>query len=396
MRITGSADLPLHGGHVPPWMLRVMTRLAKAIVAYIVEVRGVEAVMGMLSDPLWFQAFNNVIGMDWDSSGSTTVVMGILKSISWREDLGFLVLGGKGSRMRSVPEEAVEASRRLDVDQGIIERFSRASARIDSSLLQDGYDLYHHAVVVSDKSLLVVQQGMNTEKSMARRYHIISNDLNKPHSGIAGVRDRATLLNALGPENEKARRAYIELLQEPASRIERLLREANARIGSSEGRVGLERWFQLHMRPGETQPPSGGEESRRPYYKPILPSPSLMRSLERLVSWGVASEEDLLYAPGLGPSTLRALALIADIIYGVPTGVDDPVTHPLGPFVYAYAVGGKDGIPYLFNARVAIEAYRFLEEALEEARLDKRDKERALRRLRERLRVFSEPGSRGV
>ncbi|MEB3846559.1 MAG: DUF763 domain-containing protein, partial [Desulfurococcales archaeon] len=169
-----TADLPLHTGHVPQWMLRIMEKLARAIVEYMVEVRGPSSVIAMLSDPLWFQAFNNVIGMDWDSSGSTTVVGGVLKTITWRNPhLGLLVLGGKGARMRDVPREAERAADLLGLDPERLKAASKLAARVDSSLLQDGYDLYIHLMAISeDGEYVVVQQGMNTSIGMARRYHV--------------------------------------------------------------------------------------------------------------------------------------------------------------------------------------------------------------------------------
>ncbi len=218
----GTAELPLHGGHVPRWMLHYMKRLAKAIVAYIVEVKGPNALIEGLSDPVWFQAFNNVIGMDWDSSGSTTVLTGILREISREEDYGFIVLGGKGKAMREVPEEAALAER-LGVDPDVVVRFSKIAARIDSSFIQDGYNLYHHAVFVGEKGkILVVQQGMNTEHRLARRYHLTRQDLEKPHSGVAGIPGR-TILNATGPESREARKVYLDIIAEGPKRFERLL-----------------------------------------------------------------------------------------------------------------------------------------------------------------------------
>jgi len=93
-----------------------MRELARGIVKVIVEERGPSNLVRALADPVWFQAFNNVIGMDWDSSGSTTVVLSLLKEISWSEELGFIVLGGKGRRMLQVKDETEEAERRYGLD----------------------------------------------------------------------------------------------------------------------------------------------------------------------------------------------------------------------------------------------------------------------------------------
>lgn len=383
MKVSGSADLPLHSGHVPAWMLAVMKRLAHAIVKYMVDARGPEAVLGMLADPLWFQAFNNVIGMDWDSSGSTTIVLAVLKDVSWKEDLGFLVLGGKGRHMLEVPREAVDAAIRLDLDPEAVRVFSKVAARIDSVFLQDGYQLYIHGVAVSRGGrAVVVQQGMNAGSGYARRYHVVEDSLDNPHSGVAGIPGNS-ILNSLGEDNRRARTVYTEIAVEGPRRFERLLREANRRVEQCmhAGRPGLYKFFNVQ----DIRLDSDCEV--RPYYEPVPPSRSLLENVSRLGS-ALSVGVPLRVAPGLGPKTLRALALIADIIYGVPTRYDSPVTHPLNPYVYAHAVGGKDGVPYPFDPGTAREAVEFLLEALDKSRLDAMERRRALERLRRRMRLL--------
>ncbi|GAB6148276.1 DUF763 domain-containing protein [Stetteria hydrogenophila] len=371
----GIAELPLHGGHVPEWMLRHMKRLAKAIVEYIVEVRGPRALVEGLSDPVWFQAFNNVIGMDWDSSGSTTVLTGILREVSREGDYGFLVLGGKGRAMRSVPEEAGLAER-LGADPGEVVRFSKLAARIDSALVQDGYDLYHHAVIVGEGGLLlVVQQGMNTEARLARRYHVARQDLEEPHSGVAGIPGRA-ILNATGRESREARRAYLDIVSEGPRRFERLLWEAYRK---ARGLRGLDEYL------AGTATPRPAERAYT--YRPVRPDRRLVKAVEEVYKFNPTSEVELALAPRLGPVLVRALALIADLVYSIPTGTSDPVTHPLNPYLYAYAVGGKDGVPRRFDPKTAVMAARLIEEAVESARLGEKDKLRALSRLRHFLRA---------
>ncbi len=178
MPLEGIADLPLHKGHIPVWLLHIMERLASAIIELLINEYGPGGVVQRFSNPLWFQAFNNIIGMDWDSSGSTTVTTGVLKTITWRHpEWGLLVLGGKGANARRVPEElerAVEALNLPNSKAEELEKASRLTAKIDSALLQDGYTLYHHSLIVSrDGTWSIIQQGMNTEKKMARRYHIM-------------------------------------------------------------------------------------------------------------------------------------------------------------------------------------------------------------------------------
>ncbi len=367
--MAGIADLPLHDGHVPPWMLRVMKELTRSIVEAIIDERGPEGLVRGLTDPLWFQAFNNIIGMDWDSSGSTTVVVALLKQVSWEEDLGFLILGGKGSRMLRIPEEALEAERRLDVDSGRMTEFSKVSARATSVFLQDGFDIYEHAVVVTHKGpVLAIDQGMSLEHKLARRYHLDKDAIEEPFSGVAGIRADVTL-NATAAESREARKAYLDILSEGKERVLRYLAQANAALGT----------------------PTLLSQQRKPertarYYRPVMPSRQLLRSLERLTRSPPASERELALAHSLGPTTLRALALIADIVYSIPTSDRDPLTLSLDPFAYAYAVGGKDGVPYPFDRKAALEALSYLREAVERARVGDRERLRAMARLRSLLR----------
>ena len=190
----GYTELPLHDGHVPRWLAELMKRLAYAILEVMVDEFGVGKVVERLSNPLWFQAFNNIIGMDWDSSGSTTVTTAILKQVTWNHpELGILVLGGKGELARKVPEEIVEASKILNLSESTVkelEKASRLAAKVDSAMLQDGYQLYHHSLIISnDGRWCIIQQGMNVENKTARRYHWYSEAIKsyvvEPHTGIA-------------------------------------------------------------------------------------------------------------------------------------------------------------------------------------------------------------------
>jgi len=200
---------------------------------------------------------------------------------------------------------------------------------------------------------------------MARRYHVTRADVEEPHSAIAGVRGNVEL-NATARESAPAVKAYIDVLREGPTRVKRLLAEASR---------------QATGRPTLLDYTGQGAPRRKPYYTPVKPTPQLLRALERLASNPPESRLELALAPGLGPSTVRALALIADIIYGVPTSTRDPATTPLDPYAYAHAIGGKDGVPYPFDAETARKAIAVLRDALENARLGDRTRARALERL---------------
>ena len=360
-----SAELPLHGGKVPQWMIRIMEGILEKVIELMVEEFGPDEVVRRLSDPFWFQALNNVIGMDWDSSGSTTVTLGLLKSITWRKDLGLLVLGGKGSKMLKVPEEAGEASERLNVDSEEIVKISKVSAKLDSALLQDGYELYIHHVILSKRTWTVVQQGMNEAIGFARRYHI--NKENAPwvkaHEAVSGKKHEL-VLDLSDRKSYGNVKVIVDLSRERPTKLMSLLRQAYM---AAKGYRTLT-----------------GEVIKRPelrVYFPVKPSPQLLKAFERLHNFSPSSPEELLLSPA-GPKVIRALALISHLIYGQEPSFKDPWTHPLDPFVYAYAIGGKDGVPYPFDRETGTKVIEVLREIIEEARLGKKEKMVALRGLR--------------
>ncbi|MCE4612974.1 MAG: DUF763 domain-containing protein [Desulfurococcales archaeon] len=376
----GIADLPLHDGKVPLWMLRSMERMARSIVKALIELRGHEALIEGLSNPVWFQAFNNIIGMDWDSSGSTTVLTAILKKISWDDDsLGFVVLGGKGSRMREVPAEAEVASKRkdLDVNAENIALFSKIAARVDSSFLQDGYDLYHHVVIVTSNSLLVVQQGMDPGRGLARRYHVRYPRPEEPHSGIAGV--KRTALDLSSSKSREVRRVMLEVLSEGPRKALKRFYEAYRVLRGAKPLTSF-------LSPAQHSWKAPDARALASYYTPVKPSRQLLRNIEDLARFQPSSDLDLLLAPGAGPQVIRALALVADLIYSTPPSREDPVTHPLDPFLYSYAVGGKDRVPYPYNRKTAVKVASILEEVVLNAKISSKEKTAMLMRLRSMVR----------
>lgn len=377
--LIGIADLPLHKGKVPSWMLKLMEKMSKVLLEAIIEIYGPEGVIKGLSDPLWFQAFNNIIGMDWDSSGSTTVLTGILKSITWRNpELGIIVLGGKGKNARKIPEETEKISKIIDVDRDKIIKFSKLAARVDSSLFQDGYELYHHSIIISEKGdMIIIQQGMNLANRMARRYHIDKFTVEEPHSAVAGF-PSTPLLNATVTESREARNTYVELISnEQPRKILDMLNEVNRiikRIPSLDTFLGNSR-EEINI----------FKKAKKAYYIPIRPTPQLKKALENLSNFSPTNDIELALAPGLGPKVIRALALIADLILNVPTSTKDSVSHPLDPFAYAYAVGGKDRVPYPYNRKTVEKVILTLEEVVEYAKLGNKEKIKALLRLKRLL-----------
>src|SRR5262245_43568329 len=106
-RRAGSADLPLHSGHVPKWLAHRMTRLGGVMSEAIVHHYGRDELLRRLAHPFWFQAFGALMGMDWHSSGITTSVLGALKRglEPIEQELGICVRGGRGKHSRQTPHE---------------------------------------------------------------------------------------------------------------------------------------------------------------------------------------------------------------------------------------------------------------------------------------------------
>src|SRR5436189_5003026 len=127
MRNSGSADLPLHYGHVPLWLSQRMAKLGLAITESVIIEYGKHEMLRRLSDPFWFQALGSVMGMDWHSSGITTSVMGALKKgLNPRaRELGIFICGGRGRQSRDTPRELREIAARTGLDGDALVRTSR-------------------------------------------------------------------------------------------------------------------------------------------------------------------------------------------------------------------------------------------------------------------------------
>ncbi len=386
MSLEGVVDLPLHEGHVPVWLIKLMKRMAKAIVEIIVIEEGPGSLIRKLSNPLWFQALNNVIGMDWDSSGSTTVTAGVLKEVLWETpELGVLIVGGKGARARRTPEEIAKASEALNIPYSLekhLVKCSRLAAKVDSALLQDRYVLYHHSMALSERGeWSIVQQGMNTSLKLARRYHWLnaSSFTIEPHEGIAGCRHRS-VLNLVSRESIKVQKVLLDLVNERPSNALSLYTEALA-IASGMKPLSL---YMLESSTGVV-----AEVNDLTYYRPLPKPNTLLKSLNLTYEAHPHDVEELLLIKGIGASTIRALALISELIFGEKPSTKDPVTAPLDPFKYSYAIGGKDGVPYSVNKEDAEKVVATLEDIVSSARLGSKEKLLALKKLRKLKLYFS-------
>jgi hypothetical protein len=349
---TGTAQLPLHGGKAPAWLFSRMVKLAREISIHIVSEFGPEEMLRRLSDPFWFQAFGCVLGFDWHSSGVTTTVTGAVKEgiRGLESDLGFYAGGGKGAASRKTPAEITAVCDRLSIDAQPLVYASRMSAKVDSAAVQDGYQLYHHAFFFTPSGgWCVVQQGMNDHNGMARRYHWLSSTVrsyvNEPHAAVCAEVEAPTL-NLVASESEDVRAASAELSRQQPS----IVLSALERI------------------PALTMP-------RRHAVLIADVNPQYLQKI-LLKTYDRAPEdfETLLGMQGVGGRTLRALALVSEIIYGTPASTRDPAR-------FSFAHGGKDGFPYPVDTGTYDKTVEVLRAAVTRAGIDRSERVQALKRL---------------
>jgi hypothetical protein len=344
MKRSGVADLPLHGGRVPPWLAERMTQLGTAISESVLYHYGPPELLSRLSDPFWFQALGCVMGMDWHSSGITTSVMGALKrGLNPRaHELGIYVCGGRGKHSRKTPDELRAVAGRVGLDGEELARTSRLTARIDNNAIADGFQLYLHSFVVSKSGeWAVVQQGMNDATGVARRYHWHSATVRdfavEPHTGIVGESVlQGEIMNLVDNRAKPAQSALLEIAQENPERILREVRKLTmpAHHDVKQKDVDLKRL--------------GGV---------------LAVAYERQL----CDFCNLLLLENLGPRTLQSLALIAEVIHGTPTRFADPAR-------FSFAHGGKDGHPFPVPLKTYDESLLVLRRALQQAKLGHSEK----------------------
>ncbi len=364
----GNADLPLHGGRVPRWLGDRMTRLGALIAEAIVHHYGRDEFLRRLAHPFWFQSFGAVMGMDWHSSGITTSVIGALKRglTPCAGELGIHVCGGRGQHSRKTPGELVAIGDRVGFDGATLAEASRLVAKVDSAAVQDGFDLYLHGFIVTDDAKwVVVQQGMNGDRRQARRYHWLSEGLesfvDSPHAAIEG-REQGEIINLADRRAAASRAGQIDLLTSLGP--DRLIREV-ATIES----LGVARTV-------EAQPML--PHLIMPAHHDVRASDVNLRRLHG--NFAAAAErgpqdfEELLLVPGVGARTVKALAMVAEVVHGAPCRFSDPARFSL-------AHGGKDRHPFPVPLKVYDETINVMKFAVRKGRLGHVEELAALKRL---------------
>lgn len=344
----GHADLPLHYGTVPPWLAQRMMQLGGAIVESIIMEYGRTALLQRMSDPFWFQSLGCVLGMDWHSSGITTSVMNALKkAINKRShDLGIYICGGRGNASRQTPDELLNIADRTGLNGNELVKASRLSAKVDNTAIQDGFQLYLHSFIVTKEGeWTVVQQGMNQNERMARRYHWMSAAVKsfteEPHTSIYG-KNQGLILNLTDKNAQPLKRGILDLTRENP---DKLIKEISL------------------IMPRQHEVQAKDVNLKR-----------LGATLALAHNTDITDIESLLLLQGIGPRTIQSLTLVSEVIHGTPSRFSDPAR-------FSFAHGGKDGHPFPVPTSVYDETIEIFDRSIHLAKLGDKEKSEALRNL---------------
>ncbi len=327
--------------------------MSRELTICIIDEWGPEEMLNKLSDPFWFQAFGCALGFDWHSSGLTTTVCGALKEgvAGIEKDLGLFIAGGKGKASRKTPLQIESYCADISLDPDPLVYASKMSAKVDNTALQDGYQLYHHTFLfTSNGSWSVIQQGMNAENRYARRYHWKSGDeinfVSDPHYAVCCNRREKTCLNLVAEESSEARRKTTLLAREEPgiilseiSRVEELVLPRRHDIQALD--LNKKRFEKILLKTCEKQP---------------------------------GNFENLLGIEGVGPKTIRALSLLAELVYGAKPSFRDPAR-------FSFSHGGKDGHPFPVDKDTYDFSIDFLKNSINNAKLNLGEKKEAFKRL---------------
>lgn len=322
----------------------------------IIDEHGTLELLKRLSDPMFFQSFACAIGFDWHSSGTTTTACGALKE-ALTEDMGVVACGGKGKTSKKTPEEISIFADRFNLSEAKRKSLLEATtltAKVDSSCVQDGYELYHHSFFMDENgNWAVVQQGMNGNNKYARRYHWFTTDnfVDGPSENIAGMKKENGVLNLVSSETQDARVRAVELVQDNPLQLQKYF-TGQTTLFDSEHRMLPERHEILKC-----------DLSKKDW-----------EMLKHAYELQPQNYKELVSLHGMGKKKLRALALVSRLIYGTRLDWKDPVK-------YSFAHGGKDGVPYPVDRESYDHTIGFLRNAIYDAKIGAKEKCDALRRL---------------
>lgn len=346
---SGTMGMPLHFGKMPKWLTERMGEMGSAIVESVVQNYGKSEVLTRLSDPNWFQAFGAVMGMQWNSSGVTATVLGSLKRKinPMAQELGIYILGGKGKYSYYAPNQINRVSNQHGLKGDELVKSCQLMRRVDNNAVQDGYNLYQQYFILTDEGEWTgITQGMNTTTRRARRYHwhspSVRSFVDDPHTGIVGVKG-GPIINLADSRADLARTNIVGLTKEKPTEV-------------------LEAYKSISL----------------PNHHDVQESDVNMKRLGAVLKMAYNREinnfEDLLMLKGVGPRTLKSLALVSEVIHGDSSRFDDPAR-------FSFAVGGKDGSPHPVDKKAYDETIEVLKDSVEKSKLGYNEKSKALKRL---------------
>lgn len=439
---TGHADLPLHTGTVPRWLADRMMALGTEIIEALIVNYGKKEVLRRLSDPLWFQSFGAVLGMDWHSSGITTSVMYALKrGLNARsKELGIYVCGGRGKYSRKTPEELLAISDKTGLNGDRLVTESKLCAKVDNTAVQDGFQLYQHNFILTDEGdWSVVQQGMNVGAKAARRYHWCSANLRsfveEPHSGVTGE-NRGFILNLTDSDAKPTREGILELTNDSPGRIIKEIKDiirlehplskevpgqlslfedertvvmrtgggggitgdvtarsgdgsascvrglvAGGAVGAISGVLterGLSGVFNGRQEAVSGQWSSGARNCIMPEHHEVRAEDVDLKRLGGVLTTAYESEPKDFESLLLTPGLGPRTLQSLTLVSEVIHGTPSRFRDPAR---FSFAHGGKDGHPFPVPLRIYDESIRILSDAVEKSKLGYNDKSECLKRL---------------
>lgn len=379
----GIATFTLDTGKCPPWLFERMVKLGRSMTEVLIEEYGPDEYIKRIADPVWFQSLGTVLAFDWNASGLTTILTAALKeAIRGREkELGIFIAGGKGATSRKTPDQIQEWGRVLSLPEKTTKDLvysSKMSAKVDSSLIQDDYTLYHHAFFFSKNGAwTVVQQGMNTANSTARRYHWHSDNpadiefTHEPHKGIASQAFKKSVLNLVADKSTKNKDLSLELVGAGYNTLMKDIELLRRHSGAVSRMLAVKDSGQQEM--------VFAEFDRKEFkhhgveLEDFTKSKYLEKILQKVTYETPQDFENLLAIKGVGGKTIRALSLVSEIIYGAEPSYQDPAR-------YSFAHGGKDATPYPVDKTTYDQTITVLQAAVKRSKISPIEKDKALRR----------------
>ncbi len=379
----GVATFTLDSGTCPRWLFERMVRLGRQMVWVIVDEYGPDTFVERIADPVWFQSLGTVLAFDWNASGLTTILTAALKEAIRRDErrLGLFICGGKGKTSRKTPDEIRNWGQVLSLPGPGVEKLvynSKMAAKVDSSLIQDGFQIYHHSFFFSRKGAwAVVQQGMNTGNQTARRYHWYSQKITdlvcEPHTGIVS-QVRGNVLDLSARSSQATRDTSVELVQggfQGLSKDISILRKHASPLSQMAAlQAGEEKVTFLNLENREFHRHPVLQED----FGPDKKNSYLNKILTKICDIKPKNYEQLLSLEGVGPKTMRALSLVSEVIYGAKPSYEDPAR-------YSFAHGGKDSTPYPVDRATYDSTIRFFTRLVQKMRVSPAEKNKILNRL---------------